>query len=993
MNQEDISNKLYRNYYFTETPFKSLMRKRIHKVLLVCSSYDAFMLEEDGRIDEQIFNEYVSLNLRYPPQFIQATSARKAFSILEEGDIELVISMLSIRGMDTFDLAKEIKVRHKDVPIVVLTPFSREVSLRLAKEDTSAIDHVFCWLGHTDLLLAIIKLIEDKMNAEYDVNHVGVQSILLVEDSIRFYSSYLPNMYKIIFNQSKKFMQEGLNEHEKTQRMRGRPKILLATNYEEAQEIYKKYKENILGVISDGRYKKDGVVDKYAGIKFCEMVKKDNKYMPVLLQSSEDDYEELTRKIKIKFVRKQSKTLLHELRNFINQYLAFGDFVFIEPKTGREITRASNLKELQEKILQIPENCLEYHLDRNHFSKWLTARALFPIADLLKYLITSDFRSIDHVRRFLFDTIASFRINKGRGIIAKFYREKFDEYLTFTRIGEDSIGGKARGLAFLDSLIKKNWLELDQYNNINISIPKTVVLSTDIFDEFMEQNKLYSLALSDITDEEILQAFVNSRLPYRIHGDLCKFISVVSNPVAIRSSSLLEDSHYQPFAGIYSTYMIPKSDAGVMLEMLTTSIKSVYASVFFQDSKAYMTATKNVIDEEKMAIVLQEVCGQAYGSRFYPTISGVARSVNFYPIAPEKAEDGIVNMGMGLGKHIVEGGITLRFSPKYPKKILQLSNPAMTLRETQKSFFALDLDPRSFKPSTDDAVNLLKLPITEAEKDGSLKHISSTYDFTTNEVKDGTFYKGKKLITFSNILKYSSIPLAEILQKVLRIGHKAMNNPIEIEFAVNINPIKKEAVNFYLLQIRPIVDNKETLTVRLDNIPEEDTIISSNSALGNGIIDTIFDVVYVKTDNFNPAKNQEIAYHIDKINAQFLKENKNYVLIGPGRWGSSDSWLGIPVRWSQISAARVIIESGLSNYRIEPSQGTHFFQNLTSFSVAYLTINPYMKDGFYDTDFLNKQPAIFEDEYIRHVRFSSPISVKIDGQKSIGIIMKPGVED
>ncbi len=978
-----------KKFYFSDTSFNILMKKRIYHVLLISSAYDAFALEDDGRIDEQIFNEYVSLNLRYPPQFMIAHTEQKAFEMLEDGNIDLVITMLSADEKDTFELAKNIKARHSDVPIVVLTPFSREVSVKLNQEDFSAIDYIFSWLGNADILLAIIKLIEDKMNVEYDVQEVGVQVIILVEDSIRFYSSYLPNMYKIIFKQSKTFMTEGLNEHQKMLRMRGRPKILLATNYEEAITFYEKYKKNLLGLISDLSYKRDGKKDKLAGYKLAQRIKSDDKWMPILLQSSDTDNANLAKKLSVGFINKNSKTLSIELRNFIREYFAFGDFIFQNPETGKEIARAEDLKALQEMIFQVPDESLQYHIVRNHFSKWLRARALFPLAEMFKGLTPDDFSDLDEIKRFLFDAIASFRLNKARGVIAEFNRDRFDEYFTFSRIGDGSIGGKARGLAFLDSLIKRNRL-FDKYENVIITIPRTVVLCTDVFDEFMEDNNLYKVALSEMTDREILERFTEARLPFRIHEDLYTFVSVVRNPIAIRSSSLLEDSHYQPFAGIYSTYMIPsiQDDERLMIESLSNAIKSVYASAFFRESKAYMAATANVIDEEKMAIVLQEVCGKKYGERFYPTFSGVARSVNFYPIEPEKSEHGIANIAMGLGKYIVDGGVTLRFSPRYPKKVLQTSTPAMALKETQRKFFALDLKADTFSPNIDDSINLQKLRIKEAEKDGALRYIASTYDYQNDVIRDGVQYDGKRLITFSNILKHNTFPLAEIISDILKIGQQEMAKPVEIEFAVELNRRKGEPRIFNLLQIRPIVENNQTINKDLSKVSPKKCIIYSDTALGNGIVNGIRDIVYIKPDKFDPAKNTEVANRIGELNEKFIDEQKNYILIGPGRWGSSDPWLGIPVRWAQISMARIIVESGLEGYHIDPSQGTHFFQNLTSFRVGYLTVNSMVKQGHFDVEYLNKQPAFYEDEQIKHIRFEKAIMAEIDGKKKIGLIYK-----
>jgi hypothetical protein len=977
-------------YEFHQTSFNLLMQKRIHKVLLICSSYDTFMLEEDGRIDEQIFNEYVSLNLRYPPVFLFAANGTEAFRILNQEKVDLVIPMFSIGGdSDIFKLAGEIKAGYPAIPIVVLTYFSREVSMKLAHEDLSSIDHVFCWLGNADLLLAIIKLIEDKMNVQHDVEEVGVQTILLVENSIRYVSSYLPNLYKIVMKQSREFMREALNEHQKMLRMRGRPKILLATNYEEALALYEKYKRNLLGIISDISYDRNGQRDPQAGILFCKKVKTDDHHMPFLLQSSDNEYQKIALELQAGFIHKYSKTLSIELRNFVIRQFSFGEFIFRDPITHSEVCRASDLQALQQAILTIPEHVLAYHSNQNHFSKWLNARALFPIAEMFKYVKVEDFKNIEEVRRYLFAAISSYRSSKGRGVIAKFDKDSFDEYLMFSRIGEGSIGGKARGLAFINSILKKDRL-FARFPKVLVTIPRTVVLGTDIFDEYMESNELYKIGLSGASDEEILQRFLKASLPGHLHQDLYAFISVVRNPVAIRSSSKLEDSHYQPFAGIYSTYMIPRvDDSTKMIKMLTDAIKSVYASVYYKSSKAYMTATSNVIDEEKMGIILQEVCGTPNGNKFYPTISGVARSINFYPIAPEKPEDGIANIAFGLGKLIVDGGISLRFSPRYPKKVLQLSSPDQALRESQKKFYALDLKVNSFVPSTDDGANILKLDIREAEKEPSFRHAGSTYDFEYNMVRDGIDMNGRKIVTFSNVLNHNVFPLAEILQTLLETGQREMNNPIEIEFAVDLDTPAGEPKVFYFLQIRPIVHGEQKVEVNFDRIEKDNTIVYSESALGYGTITTISDFVYVKPSMFRASENKSIALEIEKINETFIREGRNYVLTGPGRWGSSDHWLGIPIKWPQISMARVIIESGLPGYNIDPSQGTHFFQNLTSFRVGYFTINPQFREGFYDIDYLNAQPAWFEDKHVRHIRFDYPFKIQIDGKHNRGVIFKP----
>jgi DNA-binding response OmpR family regulator len=977
---------------YGHTAFKLLMQKRIGKVLLICSNYDAFMLEEDGRIDEQIFNEYVSLNLRYPPTFLQASSSKEAFNILESNQVDLVIEMLNIEDVDPFKLARQIKANNAEIPIVILTHFSREVTVRIQHEDLSAIDYVFSWLGNADLLLAIIKLIEDNMNAEHDVEIVGVQTILLVEDSVRFISSYLPVLYKVILNQAKVFALEALNEHQRMLRMRGRPKVLLASTFDDAVKLFQKYKFNMLGIISDVNFKRnaDSVEKGQLGLEFFKLVKSEDKFMSFLLQSSDASMAAQARKLGIGFLHKYSKNLSHELTGYIVKNFAFGDFIFREPGTMKKVGRAKDLQALQHEILHIPESSIELHSSKNDFSKWLNARAIFPIAQLFKHLRLEDFKSTEDMRKYLFESISNFRISKGRGIIAKFDKEKFDEYLLFTRIGDDSIGGKARGLAFINSVIEKHQI-FNKFPGVVITIPRTVVLSTDIFDEYMESNELYTIALSDLPDEKILEHFLSSKLPGWVIQDLKAFVHVLENPVAVRSSSKLEDSHYQPFAGIYSTYMIPcdSEDKQHMVTLLSQAIKSVYASVFYKSSKAYMTATSNVIDEEKMGIILQEVCGNSYSDKFYPTLSGVARSINFYPIEPEKAEDGIAVIAYGLGKYLMDGGRGLRFSPKYPKKILQLSSPELVLKDTQKSFFSVNLDPKSFVPSVDDGANLFKVPFKDAEKDASFKFAASTYDFENEMIRDGVYGTGKRVITFAALLNYKKIPLAEIISDLLQICQKEMNNPIEIEFAVNLDTPSGEPAIFNFLQVRPIVLNDQLINFNLDNIVTEETIVFSESALGNGTFRNLHDIVYVKPSAFNASHSEKIAGMIEKINDGFTGNGTNYILIGPGRWGSSDPWLGIPTKWAQLSAAGVIIESGLENYRIDPSQGTHFFQNITSFRIGYFTINPYIRDGYLDIEFLDSLPAVMENEFIRQVHFEDPLRVEVDGKSNKGVIYKP----
>ena len=977
-----------RQLYFKDTQFANLMTKRIFNVLLVANPYDAFMLEDDGRIDEKIFNEYMNLSLRYPPRFTQVSTAEETWEQLRNTMFDLVICMPGSDNSDTFDIAREIKKQYPHLPLVVLTPFSHGIKERMEHEDLSIFEYVFCWLGNTDLLVSIIKLIEDKMNLEHDIKEVGVQMIMLVEDSIRFYSSVLPNLYKFVLRQSQEFATEALNEHQRTLRMRGRPKIVLARSYEEATELYNKYQNNVLGIISDARFPHEGVNDPLAGVTLLREVRKRDPFIPLILQSAEESNRCYAPELDAVFIDKNSKKMNIDLREAVSDNFGFGDFIFRDPNTMREVARIHNLKELQNVVFAIPAESFLYHISRNHISRWLYSRAIFPVAEFLKQITWESLQDIDAHRQIIFEAIVKYRKMKNQGVVAVFQRDRFDRYSNFARIGDGSLGGKGRGLAFIDNMVKRH-AEFDEFDNASVMIPKTVVLCTDIFDEFMDSNQLYQIALSDAADDVILHAFLRAKLPDSLVEDFFAFFDAVKAPIAIRSSSLLEDSHYQPFAGIYSTYMIPYlDDKYEMLRMLGDAIKGVYASVYYKDSKAYMQATSNVIDQEKMAVILQEVVGTQYGDRYYPAISGVARSINYYPINDELAEEGTVSLALGLGKYIVDGGLTLRVCPYHPTQVLQTSEMEIALRETQTRFYALDLKNLGQNFSLDDGFNLLKLHVKDAEADGALNFIASTYDPYDMVIRDGIYPGGRKLITFANILQHDVFPLARILQLAQKYGQGEMRRPVEIEFAVNFDARTKSGV-FYLLQIRPMIDVKAGLEEDLSVIPDEKLLLKSENSLGHGVMDDIQDVIYVKTEGYSASNNQLIAYDIEKLNRWFLDEGKHYILVGPGRWGSSDTWLGIPVKWPNISAARIIVEAGLTNYRVDPSQGTHFFQNLTSFGVGYFTINAYMNDGIYNQALLDSMPAVEETKYLRWVRFEKPLSVKMDGKKKLGVVELP----
>ena len=976
----------YQKFYLKDVTFVNLMMRRIYNVLIVANPYDAFMLEDDGRVEEKIYNEYVELGLRYPPTFTQVSTTEEAREVLRTMHIDLVICMPGNADNDAFSVARDIKAEFPHMHCIVLTPFSHGITKRMENEDLSIFDYVFCWLGNTNLILSIIKLIEDKMNLEHDINEGGVQMILLVEDSIRFYSSILPNLYNYILAQSKRFATEALNRHSATLRMRGRPKVVLARNYEEAMALYERYSDNVLGVISDVRFPIHGEKDSEAGLKLMREIRQNDPYLPLILESSESENRAKAEAEGFRFVDKNSKKMSLDLRKILEEHFGFGDFIFRDPKTKAEIMRIHSLKELQDNIFKIPDDSMLYHISRNHMSRWLSARAIFPVSMFLKTVTWERLKDITAHREIIFDAIVQYRHMKNIGVVAVFDRMKFDAYSHFARIGEGSLGGKGRGLAFLDNIIKMH-PEFNSLEGAKVQIPRTVVLCTDVFDQFMEQNNLYQIALSDASDDDILRHFLRAQLPDSLIADFFTFFEAVKSPIAIRSSSLLEDAHYQPFAGIYSTYMIPYlDDKYAMLEMLACAIKGVYASVYYRDSKAYMTATSNVIDQEKMAVILQEVVGKQYDGRYYPNISGVLRSLNYYPIGDERAEDGIASLALGLGKYIVDGGQTLRVSPYHPHQVLQTSELETALRETQTRFYALDTRHVGNDFKVDDGFNILNLKVKEAERDNSLNFIASTYDPYDQVIRDGLYDGGRKVISFAGVLQQNVFPLPELLQMSMRYGAEAMRRPVEIEFACNLN--SDRTGSFYLLQIRPIVDQKQMLDEDLAAIPDADCLLRSHNSLGHGVTEDVTDVMYVKTDDrFSAADNPTIAREIEKLNKEYLDRGTNYVLVGPGRWGSSDSWLGIPVKWPHISAARVIVEVALKNYRVDPSQGTHFFQNLTSFGVGYFTIDENRNDGCFHKATLDAMPAVEETEHVRVVRFEKGLRIMMDGKKGEGVVV------
>ena len=952
----------------------TLINFRVRKILMICSNYDAFILEEDGQIENQIYKEYLDLNLTNPPKFVWVQTSAEAREVLNTVvGIDMVISMYNVGDKDILTLASDLKEERPHLPFVLLTHFSKEVYRRLAQQNTSAIDYMFSWHGNADLIVAIIKLFEDIKNSDHDINEVGVQAILLVEDNVRYYSTYLPELYKMILKQSAEFLKETLNEQQRKVMKRSRPKILLATNLDDAMAIYEKYKSNLLGVISDVGFTvhKDEGIDKEkldAGIDLVKHIRKDDPMMPILLQSSQESFASVAEELNVGFLRKYSKTLMIQLYEFIKEEFAFGDFIF-RNSDRTEFGRAANLKELEQLMRAVPDDVLLGATSKNMLSKWFLARGLFTLGNTFKTVLESHFANTEELRHYVSQQIHDFHSLTGRGVIAHFNAESYGRYIWFSRVGDGSLGGKARGLAFLNSLVYKYGLS-NKYPNVKIAIPRTIVIATDYFDQFILENDLQYVIDSDVTDEEILSEFVSSRLPEALVEQLRAYVQTVRYPLAIRSSSKLEDSSYQPFAGVYSTYMIPfVENRDQMLRMLEKAIKSVYASVFYNGSRTYIQTTANLLSEEKMAVVVQSICGSEHDGLFYPMISGVARSVNFYPIGSEKPEDGIIDLAFGLGKIVVDGGKTLRFSPKFPKKILQLSEPKLALRDTQKMMYALDLRPGAFKISRNEGINLVNIPVNEAL--AAFSHpelVASTFSVENNRMVPGITAKGPRVISFDAILKYGRYPLAQILMDLLEICRKELMCDVEMEFAADLTQTTSgQVLGLKLLQVRPVGEYSEDNTTTMDKVTESisTTILQSSKALGSGLFDEMKYIVHVPSATFNSAKTKEMAAEVAELNNRLKGEGERYVLIGPGRWGSSDPWLGIPVVWSDISEAKMIVETAIPGFQIEPSQGTHFFQNITSLGVGYLTIDTVCRDGSIDETMISEFECLHDGQFVK----------------------------
>lgn len=964
----------------------TLMARRIRRILLVCNSYDRFSLEEDGRIESRIAEEYADLNLSNPPVLRRVETTTEALQALaSEERFDLVLTMYYGGALNVFDFAVRAKEIDSTVPIVLLSSFSKEVFRKIEDlSDGSCIDYVFCWNNSPDLIIAIIKLLEDRMNAETDILQGGVQAILLVEDSVRYYSTYLPMLYRIILRQNTESLSDALGEQQKVARKRSRPKILMATNYAEAIELYEKYKRNLLGVISDVGFvmkRGDRSADEKsdAGVDLCRHIKADDFRMPFLMQSSQLAMKAVAEKLGVGFLYKASKMLDQELSDYMEQEFGFGDFIVKDHRTGHEIGRARDLYEFENLVRTMPAQEFVRLTEGNYLSKWLYARGLFPLGKIVHPLRNEDYESVELHRGHILEIIHDYRISQALGVVATFDPKSYNDTIWFSRFGEGSLGGKARGLAFLNHILQKYDL-YDAWDHVRVTVPRTLVITSDWFDRFIQENGLGYVINSDMTDAELLSEFVASPLPRELLETLRSFVSVVRTPLAVRSSSRLEDSYYQPFAGVYSTYMLPGTgNVDQQLRLLSKAVASVYASVFFSSAKGYILSSGNVLAEEKMAVVIQEVCGSEDGGYFFPTLSGVARSVNFYPTGHEKAEEGIAKVAYGLGKAVVDGEQVLRFSPRHPRHVLQTSTPELTMRDSQKAMYALSLRPERFKTSVDDAVNLERLDIADCTRFRSFGRVASTWDRQNLRIVDSALPEGPKFVTFTQMLQYDTFPLAGIVDRLLEITKTEMKSEVEIEFAADFK--EDGSAVFTVLQVRPISADTRFADVDWNKIDTAGAFLTSGCALGTGWLTGVEDVVYLKPAAWNVLETLEMAREVSEINATMLAEGRSYVLLGFGRWGSSIPSLGVPVKWSDISEARAIVECALEHFRVDPSQGTHFFQNLTSFNVGYVSVDPWArKEDSLDFSALDVLPAVRETRYLRQVRFPSEIRICIDGK-------------
>ncbi len=971
--------------------FQNLMRFRIRDILLVSSLYDLYVFEEDGRLYELIRHEYQGLNLSHSPEITRVSSGQEALTLArEESRFDLIITTQHIEDMHAAQLAKLVKESGLNIPVILLAYDNRELIELLSHTDTSFFERIFIWTGNFRIIIAIIKHLEDKLNIDHDTRMVGVQTIILIEDNVRFYSSFLPILYNEILKQSQRLISEGINLSHKFLRMRARPKILLCSTYEEAWSYYERYEDYILGIISDIDFMRNDEQDPEAGISFAREVRKQHRDISILLQSNNPDNRSKADDLGVSFVLKDSPTLLQDVRKFTVHNFGFGDFIFRDPH-GVEVGRATDLITLEKELQVVPEDSVRYHAERNHFSNWLKARTEFWLAHQLRPRKVSDFSSVEELRNNLVASLREYRKLRQKGIITDFKKETFDPKSGFARIGGGSLGGKARGLSFVNTLIN-NYQITTQFEGILISVPPGVVLGTDVFDAFLDENNLRNFALNCDDDLDITRQFVEAeKFPEEILADLAAFLDLIREPLAVRSSSLLEDSQYHPFAGVYETYMLPNNHDNPLIRLneLLKAIKRVYASTFYQSTKAYIKVTSYRLEEEKMAVIIQKMVGSTHNDLFYPDFSGVAKSYNFYPVPPQKSSDGIVAVALGLGKTVVDGGSTVKFAPPYPHHLPQFSSIKDTLRNNQHKYYALDLVAESDTIIETHDLLVKQYTLEQAERDGTLIYVGSTYSHDNQAIYDGISRSGPRIVTFAPILKQKIFPLPQILELLLEMGSWGMGTPIEIEFAVNMSAGDSQIKQFALLQMRPLVLKREIEELKIDERNTRSILCQSPNVMGHGIIENVYDIVYVDYHKFSRKHSKEVAREISRLNSKLISENRPYLLIGVGRWGTLDPWLGIPVNWDQVAGACTIVESSFKDFMVTPSQGSHFFQNLTSFMIGYFTVNTFKKMGFIDWEWLIKQKAHESLAYTRHLRYKHPLTIKMNGQQNKGIILKP----
>ncbi|MCK4341948.1 MAG: histidine kinase [Phycisphaerae bacterium] len=966
--------------------FPNLMPRRIQEVLLVSSPYDSFILEEDGLLTEMVFTEYQDLGLTHSPNITRVSTGEEALATIRQQHFDLVITLLRLGDMDVANFGQAVRELNPDLPVVLLVANEWELA-RISRQQRKElnVDSSYVWHGDTKVFLAIIKVLEDRLNAEHDTRVGDVGVIILIEDSVRFRSSLLPIIYSELVKQTRAVMADGLNHMDKLLRMRARPKVLVAETYEQGMELYKRFHKQLFGVISDVAFSRGGRQDLKAGITFISHVKLDLPDVPTLLQSSDARNGRLAEQIGARFLHKRSATLLEDVRNFMLDNFGFGEFVFRMPDMCA-VGRAADLHSMREALRKVPLESIEYHARRNHFSNWLRARTEFALARQLRPRRVSEFNDLEELRRYLIRVLSDAIRQNRRGVVEDFSRQRFDAGFGVARIRSGSLGGKARGLAFVDALLAGADLDRE-FPGIHVHVPRSVVIGTDVFDEFLDTNRIRLSALCAHDDEWINRTFLAAKLPEDVVDNLRAFLDIVREPLAVRSSSLLEDSQYHPFAGVYETHMLANNhpDEKVRLAQAREAVKLVYASSFYSAARRYLDATPHRIEEEKMAVILQPIVGARHGEAYYPNFSGVARSYNYYPFEPMQPEDGVAIVALGLGKTVVDGGQALRFCPKLPQVLPQMGAGEEFINQSQRTFYAIDLSDRQrvFEIEHDRCVVQLELEL--AERHGTLALLGSVWSLDNEALYDGIQRPGVRVVSFAHLLKSEVFPLAPLLRRLLEIGRAGLNSPVEIEFAANLEADPKE---FAVLQIRPCCRGADLDSVELDDLSREELLCYSPHALGNGILAGLTDVIYVKPDRFDPARTPAMAEEIGKLNEHLLSANRPCVLIGPGRWGSSHSYLGIPVTWAQICAARVIVETTLQDFVVEPSQGSHFFQNLTSFGIAYLTVNPFSEEGFIDWTWLDAQPAARETAHVRHVRLPHPLEARLNGQKSHAAVLK-----